>query len=43
MTKTKKIIPWDFEVPKGMREAIINGYVPISDELTDKLYRREYV
>ena len=37
-----KHVHWNFDVPKGLREAIINAYVPKSCEGTDKRYQREY-
>ncbi len=36
-----KEIVWNFNVPDGMRQALLNKYVPISEGKTDKRYIKE--
>ena len=43
MTKIKKmqIVPWNFEAPQALRDAIINHYVPEMQPGSDERYKNE--
>ena len=42
MSKRQQIVPWDFDVPEGMRDEIIHEYVTKSYKGTDSKYLKEY-
>ena len=42
MDTKSKFVPWNFDAPKGMREAIVSTYVPRSEDGTDKRYQKEF-